>query len=370
MERFAASRSDVKKPADTVLPFRAEGILARPLAHGDTPRRIVVIRFGPFGDVVATLPVLAAIRLRHPHARLEVVTSEPFAPLLRATPLVDHVWTRTLTHRRLPAALGAIRAALRIRTADVVIDLQRSRPSTLLRKLVRTRAWAAFDRYAPVHALERYVAACHAAGLSAVEPAFDFPLHAAIADRACAPLRDAGVPFAGDEPVRPLVCLNPAGGWPTKNWPVEHYIELGRALIRERDAHIVLMGTAVVRDRARAIASALPSRTADLVGRTTADEALAIVRLLSLMVSDDSALMHLAWCQGVPTIGVFGASRATWSRPYGPHSFCFGSEDLPCGACMRDTCARHDLHCLLRVTPAAVLAHATELLTPTKRIHA
>jgi ADP-heptose:LPS heptosyltransferase len=96
----------------------------------------------------------------------------------------------------------------------------------------------------------------------------------------------------------------------------------------------------------------------DLVGRTTAAEALALVQGLDLMVSDDSGLMHLAWVSGVPTIGLFGASRSTWSRPMGPRSYTFASEDLECGACMSPACARGDLLCLTRVTVEEVMERA------------
>ena len=72
--------------------------------------------------------------------------------------------------------------------------------------------------------------------------------------------------------------------------------------------------------------------------------------------------MHLAWVQGVPALALFGSSRAAWSRPEGPGSDGFYSEDLACGACMQPTCARGDLLCLWRVTVDDVYARASGVL--------
>jgi ADP-heptose:LPS heptosyltransferase len=91
-------------------------------------------------------------------------------------------------------------------------------------------------------------------------------------------------------------------------------------------------------------------------------EAFAVVRNLDLMVSDDSGLMHMAWVSGVPTDGIFGASRSVWSRPCGDHSYCFGSEDLECGACMSDVCARGDLLCLQRVSAEMVMEQCRKMM--------
>ena len=72
--------------------------------------------------------------------------------------------------------------------------------------------------------------------------------------------------------------------------------------------------------------------------------------------------MHLAWVQGVPALALFGSSRAAWSRPEGPRSDGFYSEDLACGACMQPTCARSDLLCLQRVAVEDVFRRATAAL--------
>jgi heptosyltransferase-2 len=342
-----------------VAPMIAEGTLALPLAPGAEPRTIMVVRLHAFGDAVIALPVVAALRRRYPDARITVITSREYVALFHAVVDLDEAHgliTRGPRVGRI-AWLGA--QLRRIERPDLLIDLQRSRLSTLFRRLLNPPAWSAIDRFAPRAAIERYRDGVAAATGEELTLPYRHPL---APEHAAALLERFALPDDG----RPLVCLNPAGCWPTKNWPPERYVALGRRLIEAHDARILLLGTENVAAGAAVLREGLAGELIDLVGKTSSLEALALMSRLALMVSDDSGLMHLAWTSGVPTVGLLGASRATWSRPYGPHTHTIGSEDLPCGACMSAECGRGDRHCLERVGVAEVARVCAELLASSK----
>lgn len=353
--------------ASEIPPMVAEGIIGRKLAPGATPARIVVVRLHAFGDAVIALPVIAGLRRILPDAEIALVTSEEYRELFEGVEDIDIVHpfpTRASKLRRAAtAAVLASKITARSGPPDLLLDLQRSTVSLLLGSLMRPTAWTGFDRFAPHSALDRYLDAARWVGLDAIEPHCAPSLRPGIAARAAALLGDAALPgdAAVSDGARPLICLNPAGCWPTKNWPAAEYVALGRRFIEEWGARIVLMGTENVKEGATHIARELGDDALDLVGRTSTVEALAIMPHLRMMVSDDSGLMHLAWVSGVPTIGLFGASRATWSAPQGAHTFTFSSEDLECGACMSAACARGDLHCLRRIGADAVFAECLRL---------
>jgi len=63
-----------------------------PLSLGAQPR-ILAVKMATLGDVLLATPALRALRLRYPAARLDVLTTEASASLLRDSPLVDHVYT-------------------------------------------------------------------------------------------------------------------------------------------------------------------------------------------------------------------------------------------------------------------------------------
>jgi ADP-heptose:LPS heptosyltransferase len=345
-------------PAPPAPPFTPDGVLANPLAPGAEPRRLVVVRLHAFGDTALTFPLLAALKRRFPSLRLDVVTDVRSKQLFEANRDVDGVYAFETRQRRFPKGLSILRtaAALRRRAVPAVLDLQRNRWSRLLTRLLLPRAWAAFDRHAPLTALTRYLDAAEALGLGRLEPVLAPRAREELLREARTRLRGAG--WNGG---RPLVCLNPAGGWGTKHWRLERWIELGRRL-EGRGCQLMALAPAPVPPRFDALREALGARLFDLAGATTPGEALAIVSLASLVVSEDSGLMHLAWVQGVPALALFGSSRAAWSRPEGPHSSGFYSEDLSCGACMQPFCARGDFLCLERVTVDEVEARAISLV--------
>ena len=344
--------------APSVPPFTPDGLVGVPLAPGAEPGRIVVARFHAFGDTAITFPLLAALRKRFPSARLDVVTDVRSAALFRAHRDVDHVFAFDTRQGRVGKGLSLLRVALDLRRQSVpaFLDLQRNRWSALLIRLVAPAAWIGFDRHAPRTALSRYLEAAEGLGLGALVPVLASHAREELLEAARRRLLSAG--WDGRSP---LVCLNPAGGWETKQWPLARYGEVGRRLDAE-GCRLLALSAAPVPPRFEELSEALGSRLLDLSGRTAPEEALALVALSSLVVSDDSGLMHLAWTQGVSTIALFGASRSAWSRPEGPKSCGFYSEDLACGACMSPVCARGDVLCLARVGAEEVVARARAAL--------
>ncbi|MCB0712943.1 MAG: glycosyltransferase family 9 protein [Ignavibacteriae bacterium] len=332
--------------------MREEGIRGLQLKSGEIPERICVLRFHAFGDAVISLPLLAGLRKAYPNARIDFVTSEEYSSFFSSIPWIDHVHSVVTRSAHLKKVRSAL--SLRIPRPDVVVDIQNSRLSNLVRRRLQPDAWVAFDRYAPKLALERYIEALSYVGLKEVTPDIHFSLPDKLREEV---LRKFSLPNDG----RPLICLNPAGCWPTKNWPAERYAELGKRLVEEWSGRILLLGTENIVEGATLLRRHLQGDVFDLIGETTPIEAMILLRETCLMVSDDSGLMHLAWTNGVPTIGIFGGSRRTWSSPWGEHTRSFGSEDLSCGACMRPICAREDLLCLNRVSVDKIVNLCREL---------
>jgi heptosyltransferase-2 len=344
-----------------VAPFTPDGILGVPLLPGRDPSRVVVIRLHAFGDTAITFPVLGALRRRLPHARLDVVTDVRSADLFAAHRDVNRVVSFDARLPKFRKGAAVLRAAFSLRTRPVpaVLDLQRNRWSLFLTRLLSPGAWAGFDRHAPKTALTRYLDAADALGLGRLPPVL--APHARDDVRHAAKERLTSAGWDGG----PLVCLNPAGGWETRQWPLARWVELGKRL-DARGCRLFLLAAAPVPSRFIALREALGGSLRvpllDFAGQTTAGEALALVAHASLIVSEDSGLMHLAWVQGIPTLALFGASRAAWSRPEGPRSDGFYSEDLSCGACMQPACARGDLHCLMRVSVDDVESRVASLM--------
>jgi ADP-heptose:LPS heptosyltransferase len=166
----------------------------------------------------------------------------------------------------------------------------------------------------------------------------------------------------GRDASKRLIVINPAGLWPSRNWPVDNYVLLCKLWQDREPVQFLVLGTQRVIPTAELLSHTIGKSVINLAGRTTLAEALPLLRLADGMVTEDSGLMHMAWAVGVPLVALFGSSRHDWSAPPGEHVVCLHSGDLDCGACMQPTCAYGDTHCLTRYTPGFVLEQAFTLL--------
>ena len=339
----------------TTIPMIAEGNEARPWSRPHDPATVVVVRLHAFGDLLITFPVITALRRRLPKSRITLVTSTEYCAIARVLLPVDRILgidTRAVRPLRLASMLAVVPSTMR---PDLLLDLQHSSISDIYRHLIRPRSFATFDRFAPRHAFDRSCDVLDAAGLDGMTPRFE-PL---LPD----PRRKQLVEdFALPDDQRPTICLNPAGCWETKQWPADRYATLADRLGEAFDARILLVGTTNVRDGADVIVAHSGAEIIDLVGKTTQLEALALLMSVDLLISDDSGLMHMAWTQGVPTIALFGATRAAWSRPLGSKSITFTSDDLDCGGCMAVDCMREDRFCLERIEVEEIFDRAATMM--------
>lgn len=103
-----------------------------------------------------------------------------------------------------------------------------------------------------------------------------------------------------------------------KRWPLEYFNELGKKLIQEYNAHILLFGDAQEKALNETLQKKL-GQSASIVESTLLTTA-AIIKHCKLFVSNDSGLMHIAAATGTPTAGLFGPTDERRTGPRGARS--------------------------------------------------
>lgn len=322
---------------------------------------ILAIRLQAIGDVVITLPYLNFLKRRHPEAAIDLLTREEAAPIPRSVALFSRVESigggRNFKRQCLSAL--ALLPRLLLRRYHAVLDLQNNELSRSLARLLAAPIGCRFDKTSPIPAGERTRRAIEESGLGPVQIDTHFALRTESESAAGKLLEHAGY-----RPGQRLVVLNPAGRFPSRNWPLMNYADFAREwqTMDSRRTRFLLLGVGSMRERADRLREALGESVIDLVDRTTQPEAFALVRRSDLVLSEDSGLMHMGWVTGVPTLALFGSSRGDWSRPLGDHSLCLDSSDLDCRFCMDAECRHGDVRCLTRRHPREVAELAFRLL--------
>jgi ADP-heptose:LPS heptosyltransferase len=334
-------------------------IPCRPWTAANPPQRILAIRLQALGDVVITLPYLQCLRnSMSSNTRLDFLTRKEVDDIPKNLDLFDHVYSiggaRNPKRQLLSTCLLLPR--LLMQRYDVVIDLQNSTLSTIVRRSLRPTAWSAFDRFSPRTAGERNRLTIEAVGLGNNQ--LDNRLRLRPASPTPAMLKNRRL-----TDTEPLVVLNPAGAFATRNWEMHKYVLFARQwLERWPGTKFLVLGTSFIAEKAAFLESELGEHLINLVGKTTPSEVFALLQRATLVLSEDSGLMHMAWVSGTPVLALFGSTRSDWSRPLGPRSLVLDSSDLPCGNCMQATCRRGDVYCLSRRSPEEVFARAVTLL--------
>nr|WP_237182134.1 glycosyltransferase family 9 protein [Roseomonas marmotae] len=260
------------------------------------------------GDVVQAFGPFAAIRAHHPGARITLLTTKPFAPLLRRAPWFDEVWD---DGRPDWSDLRAVaRLAWRLRRAGFtrVYDLQTSSRSSRYRWFTGGAEWSGAESHRRLnpdrdrmHTVERQREQLTIAGIR------DFPLPAL--DWLDDPLEGFDLP--------PRFVLLIPGASPTrpgKRWPAARFAELAARL----DAPPVVLGGPAETPLAAEILHVRPDGL-DLTGRTSLAQIGALARRAEAAIGNDTGPTHLVAAAGCPTLAVFGEeSDPALCAPRGP----------------------------------------------------
>jgi heptosyltransferase-2 len=159
-----------------------------------------------------------------------------------------------------------------------------------------------------------------------------------------------------------VVGLNPSATYgPAKQWPVEHWAELGDRLARHYGARILIFGGPADRDLGRYLTGLMRCRPLDVSGRTTLGQAMALIAACGLFVTNDSGLMHAAAALDRPLVAIFGSTDPVATGPVGPRSQVVRTH-LPCGPCLKTHCPLGPTQCMTSVGVDTVWAAVGKLL--------
>jgi heptosyltransferase-2 len=143
---------------------------------------------------------------------------------------------------------------------------------------------------------------------------------------------------------------------PAKRWPARHFAALAAALARHGYA-VWLLGSAKDRPVGEEIVDhASPgSLPLNLCGTTTLAQAIDLLGAASLVVCNDSGLMHVAAALGRRVVAVYGSSSPGFTPPLSDQATII-SLNLACSPCFKRQCPLGHLDCLQQLTPQRVLA--------------
>jgi lipopolysaccharide heptosyltransferase II len=332
---------------------------------------VLVSRLQYLGDVVLTLPVIQALRVRYPNAEIDYLTRGASAELLKGEPTLKHVFRVPEPGEGLPAMMRLIRR-IRERRYTTAIDLYSNPRSALLMWLSGARLRLGGERRVrkwfythPVEVPSSVRAATdfhlHFLRCLDIEPTHSKPSLTITKEerkQAAATLERCGLRRG-----KPIIGIHPGGKWEVKRWPITHYAELAQYLIKKFGVQIAVMCGPGEELYLRQLQDHLGERAVYLPVLPIRQVA-AVLQGLDAVVLSDGGIMHVAVAVATPTVGIFGSSEPEVWFPYerhGPYAPAF--MPITCRPCHMHVCSHTS--CLKNLTVDIVADKLVTLLAPT-----
>lgn len=343
------------------------------LVNGHLAPKILVRSPNWVGDAVMATPVPRALKRTQPHAKVHVLAKSWVAPVWERHPDVDRVIVMNPGGRR--GFWNWLRLVWLLRREHYNL--------TLILPGSFSSAWLAFwggcaqrFGYAGQHrgwllthglvwksgfqSLARpqvYLNIARAAGADLdVSQEWVFTLRLSNEELSWAEAELGERPGSGLR-----IGLAPGSVAQSRRWPSRQFAVLADRLA-EAGHQVLLLGSPADRSVAEEVARQSRTRPKVWAGRTSLRQAMALIRRLDVLVSNDSGAMHLAYAQNVPAVVVQGAADFRVTGPFGPNSQVVRSEQLDCVPCVRNECPRNDQACMETISMDQVWAKVQDVI--------
>jgi len=339
-------------------------------------QKILIIRMSALGDIILTTPLLRAVAEEFPEAEIDFLTKKQFAEVLKYHPRLS----RVLGFEPEQGFFGLLKLIRKLRAEkyDLVIDLHINPRSILVRYLSGARLQRRYFK----RSLERRLLKWFRLNfLKNSQP---------VAERYFTALEDFGIfpdgrspeiyfseresekarRIIGERADQPLVGLAPGASRYTKRWPADRFAQLGEWLAQRLNAQIFILGgeqDVGVSNQVREMLTGKGIKSAlDLTGELNILETSALINELDLIISNDTALMHIATAVDTPVLAIFGpTSRELGFFPYSPKAQVI-ELDLKCRPCSLHgdkKCPKGHFECMLGISPEMVFEKAQKMLS-------
>src|SRR3989304_2320731 len=309
-------------------------------------RKILIVAIGEIGDVLRLFPLFKAVKTSFPGSKLSVLTTLPghhdvWALLPRDIDIDEKILLDLQrSHRGVIGKLSFIRD-LRKKAFDLTVDPSRGHgmgPNSIMSFLIGSPHRVGFQKggIGFLHTVkvnfsdDEYIGRqnlrlLEAIGISA--SCFDIELHLPGPDHFTVNLLS--------NLKEPVVIIHPGAKWNGwyRCWPPRKYAELAKAIIRDYNASLLLLGDDSEKKLTNWIAEEVGHpNVVDMAGQTSLSEVVVIIKNSHLFLGNDSFFLHLAVALTTPAVGIFGPTLPKQVLPNNPYFIpvCLG---LPCRPC-------------------------------------
>ena len=354
-------------------------LLTKSVNKTTEPERILVIRADRIGDMILASPFFKYLKKRYPKSEVTCMASTLSSQLLDGNPYIDSImtydppWFDRKKEDKIIRDYLNILSLLRTQKFDMAIDLRGNVFNFIFLMLLagirqRVSFDAAFGAFLLSHAVP------YEKGKHETDSFLD--IVKALGGKqerdtqAVLILSEEENEYAGrffrsqnisQEDI--IIALHPGAGKNRlyKRWPEERYCELGKALVNQFKAKIVITGSKEEIALAYGIKKKIGKHAILAAGEVCHLKHLAaVLKKCSLCIGTSTGTLHVAAAVGTPAVVLCGPEDPRRWRPLGNNHLLIKKE-VSCRPCREEICP-YDGRCLKLISPDCVLEAIEPLL--------
>lgn len=314
------------------------------------PQRILLIKFWGIGNIFMILPAIQALRKSFPSATIDFLTLESNRNALDSLEVVDHIATINTgsTFLFLQSWKNSVES-LSSNGYDLAIDFEQfARFSALVTWQIgaaRTIGFATHGQYrdrlyaCPVQ-YDNHIHITRSFFNLVVNAGVETPFPEKIILPTISQTRKHGQTILANLGISSRIAsvvmhIGTSDNFCERRWAPQRYAELAELLRDRYSCQIILTGLPEESHLIRATQMHLKSRDGifDLSGRLDFAEYFALITAADLVVSADTAAVHLASAVQVPVAGLYGPNTPQLYGPWGTNGLALYAA-LPCSPCI------------------------------------
>jgi len=332
--------------------------------------KILIIQTAFLGDVILSLPMVQAIAKSLPAAKLDYLCIPHTAAVLQNNPYLNKILQYD---KHNTGVLEFFRLISRIRKEnyDLIICPHRSYRSALITHLSQVPVTIGFD-INPFAFLLTYQAVYNIheheikRNLKLLQLIPKFPVDT-IHELSLQPQL---FPSEHDREVverlvkfmhtsSPLIAFAPCSKWFSKQIPLDEAVPITNALIGE-NFKVILLGGKEDSEYCKRLKEWIPDeRLVNFCGRLTPLQSAVLIQKSALLLTTDSAAMHLGAATTTPIVAIYGSTVPRFGfYPLTSEHKIIEVENLECRPCTdhgRKNCPLNHFRCMKDIQPADVL---------------
>lgn len=330
---------------------KLSGMRPNPGANTENPKKILFIKFWGIGNVAMLLPAVYALKEKYKDAKIDFLTLTACKEISASAGIFDDIYTIGYKNifEFIKTTLKNV-ILLKQKDYDLIIDFEQFiRFSALLCLFIGKKKTIGFDtkrqhRHLPyaisvpynnnLHMTRTFFSLAEAAGAAHVSDIIPYPLCCKKSDisKIENALQDNGL---GVHNTLIVMHLGTSENITERRWPEDRYAELADRLIETFGVNIVFTG---LRNESLCVKKARDGmknkdKTLDASGVLDFGQYASLIKLSDLVISADTASVHLASCFSVPAAGLYGPNTPLLYGPWGKNSLWFYKK-LACSPCI------------------------------------